>query len=313
MNFRQIEVFRTVMQTSSVTAAAQKLNVTQPAVSKILAQLEAALGFKLFTRHGRTLVATEEGRILYTEVERSFMGLNHLTRFAQSLNQLPKGHLVIGAMPALANRWLPSVLASFLRQFTDLTVSLKSIESPRVAEWMANGQIDLGLGYVEYDHPSLSRETIARMDAVCIVPKGHRLAASSVVTIGDLEGQTLIAAGPTNRYRLELDRLLSLQRINCVAQVDTQSSSVQCALVHEGIGVALVDYLSAVDHNHLNFVIKPFSPAISRDLYLLRAANRSRVTIADQFVDHLRIAIAGANNFEFPRSTPKARHRSREC
>lgn len=303
MNFRQIEVFRTVMQTGSVTAAAQRLNVTQPAVSKILAQLEVALGFKLFTRHGRAMVATEEGRILYTEVERSFMGLNHLSRFAQTLHKLPKGHLVVGTMPALANRWLPRVIAGFLREFPDLTVSLKSMESPRVAEWMANGQIDLGLGFVEYDHPSLSRETVARMDAVCLVPTDHPLAGKLAISPVDLAGQTLIATGPTNRHRVELDRLLALHSVSCVAQVDTQSSSAVCGLVHEGIGVALVDYLSAVDHKHLNFLIKPFSPLISRDLYLLRAANRSRATIADEFVNHLRKAIAESGKFEFSNET----------
>ena len=87
MNLRQCEIFRAVMTTSSITEAADRLGITQPAVSKMLAQIERDLGFPLFLRERRRLVPTPEAQALFKEVERAFLGLEHLTRFARDLKE----------------------------------------------------------------------------------------------------------------------------------------------------------------------------------------------------------------------------------
>ena len=97
MNLRQCEVFRVVMEAGTVTAAADLLHVSQPAVSKILAQLERDLGFRAFLRVRRRLVPTPEAQALYDEVRRAFVSLDYLTRFARDLKGLRQGRLVLAA------------------------------------------------------------------------------------------------------------------------------------------------------------------------------------------------------------------------
>ena len=112
MNLRQCEIFRAVMTSSSITGAADRLGITQPAVSKMLAQMERDLGFPVFLRERRRLVPTPEAQALFKEVERAFLGLEHLTRFARDLKGLRQGHLVLGAPYAAAAGWLPGVASA---------------------------------------------------------------------------------------------------------------------------------------------------------------------------------------------------------
>ncbi|RZI79903.1 MAG: LysR family transcriptional regulator, partial [Pseudomonas sp.] len=97
MNFKQIETFRAVMVSGSMTAAAQALHTSQPNVSRLIAQLERANGFKLFERVGARLVPTDEGAQFFADVERAFIGLHSLENSAQHLKRGGTGRLRIGA------------------------------------------------------------------------------------------------------------------------------------------------------------------------------------------------------------------------
>lgn len=170
MNLRQCEIFRAVMTTSSITEAADRLGITQPAVSKMLAQTERDLGFPLFLRERRRLVPTPEAQALFKEVERAFLGLEHLTRFARDLKGLRQGHLVLGAPYAAAAGWLPGVVAGFLRQHPGLSLSLRTMNSLSVAQSLAAGHLDLGLVQFEVPAPGVQRECLLPVEAVCVLP-----------------------------------------------------------------------------------------------------------------------------------------------
>src|SRR5579875_64147 len=130
MNLRQCEVFRAVMEAGTVTAAAERLHVSQPAISKILAQLEQELGFRVFLRQRQRLLPTPEAQALYQEVRRAFVGLDYLTRFAADLRDLRQGHLVLAASHAVCSFYLPGVVAGFLRDHPGLSVSMHAMDSP---------------------------------------------------------------------------------------------------------------------------------------------------------------------------------------
>ena len=88
LNMRQIEAFRAVYQTGGMTSAGQMMNITQPAVSRLIRDLEAEIGLALFVREGTTIAPTPDAASLYEEVERSFHGLDQVALFARDLNLL---------------------------------------------------------------------------------------------------------------------------------------------------------------------------------------------------------------------------------
>ena len=101
MHYRQVEVFKAIMDSGSITEAANILHISQPAVSKALKLLEAELGLRLFARTTKGIAATEEARLLYTEVERTYFGMQNLSRFAASLGDRKQGRIVVSTIPAL--------------------------------------------------------------------------------------------------------------------------------------------------------------------------------------------------------------------
>ena len=136
MNIRQVEVFKAIMDTGSVTEAAGRLNVTQPSVSKHLKLLEFDLGLSLFARTGNKLMPTPEATALYDQVDRLYRGLDQLNRFSDGLKHHQHGQITVGAMPLIAQRWLPQIVGTFL-------------DTPRQGVVLAAGQklaMDLRVG-----------------------------------------------------------------------------------------------------------------------------------------------------------------------
>lgn len=296
MNLRQFEVFRMVVETGSVTEAAGRLHVSQPAVSKMLAQLERDLGFRAFLRERRRLVLTAEGRALYNEVERAFVGLEYLTRFACDLKGLRRGHLVLGAPHSASSGWLPSVMSAFLRQHQGLSLSLQTMDSTRVAQAVASGHLDVGIIHFEVAMPQVQRERLASVEAVCVLHPRHRLARKRVIRPADLNEEPFIALAPVDRYRLKLDTLLEAEGISQRIQIDTPLGSAACALVMEGMGITIVDQLTAEDNLHRGIVVRPFAPRIAEDLVVLTPTRRPAAVITGEFIAMLRARFAPAGH-----------------
>ncbi len=130
MNERQIGAFRQVMRLGSMTAAAHALSVSQPAVSRLIADLEANLGFALFERRAGKLFPTQDAHAFGSEVERMFYGLDRLERFAKDLRGLHQGALTLATLPMVSFSILPRTLARFLRDHAGLHVAHNVHTSP---------------------------------------------------------------------------------------------------------------------------------------------------------------------------------------
>src|SRR5687767_4854446 len=129
MNLKEVEAFRVIMLSGSMTAAASDLYTSQPNVSRLLARLEKSLGMKLFNRVGGRLLPTDEGQAFYREVERSFIGLKSLESAAQSIREFGTGRLRVAAAPSYSLGFLPRVLRQFLVEAPSANVSLHTNSS----------------------------------------------------------------------------------------------------------------------------------------------------------------------------------------
>jgi DNA-binding transcriptional LysR family regulator len=132
INSRQVEAFRAMMLTGSVTEAAKLMAVTQPAVSRLLRDFQALLKMELFERRGSGLVPTASATALYMEVERSFVGLERITAAAEEIRGRRTGTLRIAALPALSNGYLPRLAGGFLKDRPNLNLSFFGVISPIV-------------------------------------------------------------------------------------------------------------------------------------------------------------------------------------
>jgi DNA-binding transcriptional LysR family regulator len=300
-------MFQAVMEAGSVTEAARRLGVSQPAVSKMLVQFERALGFQVFVRDRKRLSATAEALALYNEVQRAFVSLDYLERFARDLNGLRRGHLVLAAPHGTSSGWLPGVISGFLRDYPGLSVSLQVLDTPRVAQAVATGYVDLGIGHFGVDGQNINQERLTSTEAVCVLPPHHRLVARKCVRPADLEGEPFIALAPRDRYRIALDTILQSHGVTRRIQIDTPLGASACSFVIAGMGIAVMDRLTATDNLHRGIVIRPFLPRIAEELTLLTPTRRPPSQVSDHFIACLRRYFSPRNDRRATQPAPLLR------
>ena len=141
---RQIEAFRVVMLTGSITSASEAFSSPSRPISRLIQSFESATGLTLFERRGNHVVPTAEATALLVEVERSFVGLSRIGAFAQALRDQTAGSLRITAMPALAGSILTRFVAQFSTRRPDVHISISGVPSHLVIDAVASGQADFG-------------------------------------------------------------------------------------------------------------------------------------------------------------------------
>ena len=132
MNLRQIEAFKAVIESGTVTQAAERLAISQPAVSKLLQSFERGSGLTLFTREKGRLSPTTEARLLYEEVERIFQGAGRVRQAADEIRSLKRGLLSIGVMPALSVGFAQEILARLHVSQPGVSVNLHGRETHKL-------------------------------------------------------------------------------------------------------------------------------------------------------------------------------------
>lgn len=270
MRFRQVEAFRAVMESGGITAAASRMHLSQPSVSRLIADLEASVGFALFDRRGGRIVPTVQAEALYGVVRRSFAGLDLLEGAARRIRAHPIGTLRIAALSALAGAVLPSALAALHAAYPGIKITVEALGQGAIEDRVFQGQADLGLGVAAAAREGVRSEPLARARYVCILPAGHRLAARPVVRLEDLHGEAVI--GPMHEADAlwyGIDEALQARRVEPMRWIETQHSFPAYALVEAGLGVAVVEPFSAPLFARLGVAVRRLEPEIAVDFAFL--------------------------------------------
>ena len=285
VTLRQIEAFRAVMVTGTVTQAANLMYVSQPAVSRMLADLEQEIGFKLFTRANRQLIPTDEGRAFYDEVERAFVGLEQLGRAASAIKEYHRGHFRIITIPSLASTVMSDLIARFSEKYTDVSISLEVQPSQRVFEWIVSQQCDIGLSTLPIENSAISTRPVIEGEAVCVVPRAHPLAGKAKIQPQDLIGEPFISFKADSVFRHMVDDVFQKAGIKRDLKIEARTTEAICGLVGSGLGVSVIGPTFPDVEMHRGLAIKPFDPLIPIQLALLTPAQKPMSRITERFIE----------------------------
>jgi DNA-binding transcriptional LysR family regulator len=291
MTPRQLEAFRALMEGCTVTQAGERLGISQPAVSKLIFSLERECGFLLFRRDGGRLRVSAEAQMLYHDVEQLFVGIERVERAAADIRNLKRGQLSIVAMPALAQRLLPNIIAAFSRKHPDVHIVLQGRTSRNVADVLINQQADMGVAAWPVDHPNVNLEPLCQTQAVCALPVGHRLSGRSRIKIADLRDEPFIWLASEDHFRYAIEKTLERLKITPQIKIETHIGATACAFVASGAGVAIVDPFSASQFRADEITVRSLSPIIPFDVWLLLPTSRSPSRVTDKFVSALTKAV----------------------
>jgi DNA-binding transcriptional LysR family regulator len=291
INSRQVEAFRAMMLTGSVTEAAKLMAVTQPAVSRLLRDFQALLKMELFERRGSGLVPTASATALYMEVERSFVGLERIAAAAEEIRSRRTGTLRIAALPALSNGYLPRLAGGFLKQRPNLNLAFFGVISPIVIDWVLNHQCDIGFAEVPIAHSGLPSVRLPALPRVAILPAGHPLAVKATLEPRDFEGETFVSLSAGSSSRHLIDQAFHRDDVRRVLRVETSLSEIMCGMVSSGLGVAICDPFTAQEFESRGVVVRRFLPRIDFEFAAVFPPQRSPSPVALDLVEVMHQAL----------------------
>ncbi|MDJ0087970.1 LysR family transcriptional regulator [Pantoea allii] len=292
INWRHIEIFHAVMTSGNLTQAATLLQTSQPTVSRELARLERQLSLKLFERVRGRLQPTVQGLRLFEEVQRSWYGLDRIIDAAEGLRQFRQGELSIACLPVFSQSLLPPVCQTFLQRYPDVSLNIIPQESPLLEEWLSAQRYDLGLTETQHAPAGTVRQALLTCDEVCVLPQQHRLAQHSVLTPQDFAGENYVSLSRTDSYRQLLDALFHEQGVTRRMVMETHSAASVCAMVQAGVGISVVNPLTALDYADSGVVMRPFSVAVPFTISLVRPQHRPASALVEAFASHLQQQVA---------------------
>lgn len=268
MNIRQLEAFKAIMEVGSFTRAAEKLNLTQPAVSKLINLLERRCEFALFERHKNGVSPTAEAEMLYSEVTRVFLGVESVAARAKAIKNFDYGEINLVTFPSLGTHVLPKIIAGFLSN-KEMKVNLLSRNSWLLVDLLASQGVDLGFGMLVTERPGIKFSKLCTMEAVCVLPPGHRLADQKIIHAHDLENEAFISLIDEDRAQFEIDRAFMDQGVARNIVLKVQLTEACCSFVSAGVGVAIVDPLSTVGFREDELLVKTFHPKIMQTVWVI--------------------------------------------
>jgi DNA-binding transcriptional LysR family regulator len=292
MDTRQLAAFCAVVEKSSFSQAAEKLGVTQPAVSLQVRALEERLGQTLLDRSGRRVEPTEAGLRLYRSAQRMLALEEQLFDEVAAESGELQGTLAIGASTGPGAHLVPLLLCEFQHEHPELHVSLSIWDTQTVSEKVALRELELGVVGALRRNRSLEFEPLVRDEIVLAVPPAHR-AAGGTVSVDELRDETVIAmqegAGVRQVVDEELRRAgLRVRELEPKLELGLQES-VKSA-VAAGFGVTFISRTAIEGELAAGTLgmarVAGIEPA--RQIYVVRAKGRPPTRAAAAFLEFAR-------------------------
>jgi DNA-binding transcriptional LysR family regulator len=264
------------------------LFTSQPTVSRELARMEQSIGFALFERVQGRLRATQAALTLFDEIKRAYVGLERVASTAAALREFKGGQLAVIALPMFSHSILPGAVKRFHDAQPGVSVSIATQESPFLEEWLSAQRYDLGLTEHDAPPPGTRLTPLLEVDEVCVLPDGHPLLGKRVIALKDFAGQPFISLSANDRYRLQIDDAFAQAGIARRLLIETPTAVSVCSFVRQGLGIAIVNPLTALDFAGRDLHIRPLALSLPFRVSVIRPEHRPAQPLTDALVGALQ-------------------------
>jgi DNA-binding transcriptional LysR family regulator len=292
LKLRHLEVFHAVMEEGSVSKAADRLYLTQPAISIALSRLEDMLGFPLFHRSKGHFAPRPEAYLLHADAELSIMAVEQFSNRARQIKQGGTGLLRVGALGASAFGLLPQLVARFTADNPLVEIDLRVRSSHQISYLVSNGQCDIGLVEAPVAAPSLEAQQFS-LPCVCIFPAGSALEQKDCITPRDLAEHRLIGIQDSNQVDRQVRAVCAEAGFEVRAPIHGFFFAVVRRMVAEGAGIAIVDALNGCQQYNDGVSWRPFAPAVHYNTALIVKAGAEQSVPARAFIQLIRNEMKG--------------------
>ncbi|OWT80544.1 LysR family transcriptional regulator [Achromobacter sp. HZ28] len=288
LNLRQIEVFRAIMLSGSISGAGRMLHVSQPAISRVLALTESRLRFPLFERGRSRLTPTAEARRLFAEVEQVYGGIQRVNELAANLAQSGAGALRVISSASFGQRMVPQALAVLRQGRAGARVDYRSSTYDELAAHFLSGQADIAVSMRPPVHPNLVSVELGRSEVVCIMPREHPLAACKAVAPAEFTAAAWIGYPSDAPLGRVLTSFLGYTPSRPPAAIEVHSPVTALAFVQQGLGPALVDSWCVGPQARAHVAVRPIVPSAHIGIWATYSDLQPLPLMAKRFLSALK-------------------------
>jgi len=296
LKLRNLEVFHAVMETGSVSKAAERLGLTQPAVSMALTRLEETVGYALFNRSKGHFVPKPEARLLHDDAELAIMAFERFASHAALIGRGAEGLVRIGSIGSTSINFMPELISRFTADRAQVEIELQVRSSGQIAYLVSNSQLDIGIVEGPVAAESLSVRNVS-VPCVCVVPADDPLATKDVLTPPDLAGRRLISVFEDHPLDRRIRNAFVQAGLPWKSQIRSYFFAMMRNLVAKGAGVAIIDAINGCAEIDDGVTWRPFEPELRFEMSVITQRDKDLTSPAQDFHD---LVMASLRQFEAP-------------
>jgi DNA-binding transcriptional LysR family regulator len=289
LNLRDIRALVAVAEAGSFTRAAERLHLSQPALTVQIRRLEDVVGARLFDRNSRNVALTPTGRELLPLLRKSLQDMENVLRDARALGEGESGAIRIACLPTFAASALPELIIEMKREVPRVVFQIRDVVASTVNSLVCNEEADIGLTGGEVLDPLLEvlHTGVDRLVAVC--PRAHPLAKKRRIGSADLARTPLVLTAPGTSVRAVVDAALGGLREPVDVACEPTYMMTAVAMVRAGLGVTILPETAREVRAEPGLVVKAIDdPAFVRSIAIVKKRGRTLPAITDKFVKLMR-------------------------
>jgi DNA-binding transcriptional LysR family regulator len=305
-DLNDLQAFRAVVELGSFRKAAEAVNISQPALSRRIEKLEAALGVRLFERTTRSVTLTTVGRVFAPSAEQLLDDLDVALLGIRDVSTSRLGHVTIACVPSVAYYFLPSVIAAYHSRYPRIRVKLLDSSANEVLGAVISGEADFGVSFMGSQETEVEFKILLQERFVAACRRDHPLARKKQVTWSELYEHEYVSVDKTSGNRLLLDQALTAVAPRMPSVCETRHVTTMLGLIEAGLGVAAVPSMAMPMRDHPILTSVPLvDPVVTRRVGIVRRRGRPLAPAAQQFyqtiLDTKRSGTVGAAGKKAPK------------
>jgi DNA-binding transcriptional LysR family regulator len=249
---------------------------------------ESSVGVKLFTRKAGRYSPTPEARAIFNQINGVYDKVEDLQFVISRIKRGVNAELKIGSVPSIANVMVPRAVADLRKAFPNLLIDIDILKLEDAVDYLLLGEGELVALSDKFDHPMLAFQPLARGRLKCITPEGHPLSRRSRVTAREIVKYPLIGVDPNDPYGRIMAGLFARHALNYEVTIHARFGSTVCALVTQGLGIAVVDEFTLAAHQWPNIRALDIVEPTVFDTYVVHRRDAPLSSYGARFVNALR-------------------------
>ncbi|PET38220.1 LysR family transcriptional regulator [Bacillus sp. AFS001701] len=281
-----MEYFIAICEELHFTRAAEKLGISQPALSRQMRALEDRLGVRLFDRLGKKIAITEAGKILQEESEKIFSNIKYIYEQIGELQKVKRGKLIIGAMSEELSQLASVIFLEIHRMHPYL--QMKIIMSDNIEDRVIQNEIDIALTHMPLENEQLTNIPLYNEEFYLVVPFDHHLAEREKVDFEEIKDIQLVLSPKNHNCRKLIDDTATSMGFVFKPIIELTDVNSILSIVKAGIGATILpNTLLTSENSETLKVIKIVNPVITKEIAIVHHKEKYIGSAARNFIDLL--------------------------